>query len=175
MKHLPSFSLALGLLASGPVALAGDPGTKYCFGVDCPCSNDDPTGGCVNSSGQGARLDATGSSSVSADDAVFTVTHMAPHAVSIILASRDQSAVPFRDGLWCLGSGAHRLEQHLNSGSAGSVQFTSAVQRLRDVSVTVSPGETWNFQVWFRDSPAKNTPCGQKHNLTNGYSIDYTP
>jgi hypothetical protein len=175
MKNITLVSIALGLLASAPAALADDPGSKFCFGVDCPCGNDDPTGGCVNSSGHGAQLDASGTSSVTADDAVFTATHMPAHAVSIILASRNQSAIPFRDGLWCLGSGARRLEQHLNSGNQGSVRFTGVVQRLCDVSVTVSPGETVNFQVWFRDSPAKSTPCGQKHNLTNGYSIDYTP
>jgi len=174
MNPFASFSLVLGLLWISPVVQTGGPGIKYCFGVACPCGNNDPSGGCVNSSGQGARLDATGTSSVSADDLVFHATHMSTHSVSIILAGQDQSAMPFRDGLWCLGTGAHRLEQHLNSGHQGAVDFTGIVQRLRDVFVTVSPGETWNFQVWFRDAPAKNTPCGQKHNLTNGYSVDFT-
>jgi hypothetical protein len=60
MKNITLVSLALGLLASAPAALADDPGSKFCFGVDCPCGNDDPTGGCVNSSGHGAQLDASG-------------------------------------------------------------------------------------------------------------------
>ena len=41
-------------------------------GATCPCGNLDPSGGCTNSTGSGARLIASGSTSVSKDNLVFS-------------------------------------------------------------------------------------------------------
>jgi hypothetical protein len=44
-----------------------------------------------------------------------------------------------------------------------------------------TPGSTYNFQAWTRDvlcGPPPDpcpSPCGQNNNLTNAYSVVYTP
>ena len=38
-------------------------GIPFCFGVGCPCGNDDPNAGCANSTGSGALLEGSGSAS----------------------------------------------------------------------------------------------------------------
>ncbi|MCB9913911.1 MAG: hypothetical protein H6828_02035 [Planctomycetes bacterium] len=46
--------------------------TAYCFGVGCPCGNDDAGAGCRNGTGAGALLTSTGSSSISAGNLVLS-------------------------------------------------------------------------------------------------------
>ena len=56
-----------------------------------------------------------------------------------------------------------------------SVSFFSdqgEVRAVRDVSLTISAGQTWNFQCWYRDALS---PCGITNNLSNGLSVDFTP
>ena len=68
MKEL----VALACLLSPVVVVPGDePGTPFCFGVGCPCGNDDPNAGCMNGTGQGALLTGSGSASISSDDLTF--------------------------------------------------------------------------------------------------------
>ncbi len=171
---MTAITLAAFALA-GPSSVAQEPGTPYCFGTQCPCGNNDPTGGCINSSGQGALLTAAGSTSVAADDLVFTVTRMSLHSVSLLIMSDTQAMVPFFNGQLCLGGGLKRMFKHLNSGHAGSVTFESIVEGYQETNVIIRPGDTSHFQVWFRDVPAHLTACGASANMTNGYMVVFTP
>jgi hypothetical protein len=150
-------------------------GTPYCFGVGCPCGNDSPTTGCVNSSGVGALLDATGSASVSAADLGLSMTGLATNSVTLVVLSTQTADKPFKDGKLCLGGSVKRLWKHLNSGKDGTLQVPGLLNLLAigPPFLSVQPGDAWNFQAWYRDPNA--SPCGNKSNLTNGYAITFVP
>lgn len=166
-------ALGLAALAASPVQSA-ELGTAYCFGVGCPCGNDDPTGGCMNSSGHGARLVAVGSTSVAAADLAYQGTNMATNALSLLVVSPNQRRNPFGDGFLCVGPGMYRMRKHLNSGQDGALVFTNVMQWYAAYGLVMQPGETWNAQVWFRDT-AHGGVCDGRSNTTNGYTVTLTP
>ena len=169
--------IAALLLPLSTSSLGGDePGTPYCFGNGCPCENDDADAGCINSSGVGSLLTAAGSASITADDITFTATDMSTTSVSLLVGSETATGgAPFFNGLLCMGGSLKRFWKHLNSGHRGTVTFDEIIAGYQTTGVVITPGETWNFQVWFRDSPPNQTPCGQSANTTNGYTVTFEP
>jgi len=176
MRTILGVLLVLGLSAA--LAAAGDtgPGTAYCFGTDCPCGNDDPTAGCINSTGVGGLLTVTGSSSIAANDLAFHGSQLPRNSVTLAVLGTGSGVMPFGDGKFCLAGGPiTRMPQHLNSGDLGMASFYNVCDAMTLSGVPLTPGLTLNFQIWNRDAPAKDTPCGRKANLTNAYSITFTP
>jgi len=158
-----------------PASFGGDGlGTTYCFGNGCPCDNDDPNAGCANSTGVGTLATAIGSVSIAADDFQLIGTQMPTNSVSIVLASRTQQTFLFRDGLLCMGFPFTRLQVHRNSHQVGSVRFDHIVSKFEEQGLTLIPGDTFNFQIWHRDS-GNDSPCGEKSNLSNGVTITFEP
>ena len=47
----------------------------------------------------------------------------------------------------------------LNSGPTGEFQFTTDLTNLPQ-GVVIQPGESWNFQAWFRQNSSSNTTDG---------------
>ncbi|MFT5151019.1 MAG: hypothetical protein ACI841_001005, partial [Planctomycetota bacterium] len=94
--------------------------TPYCFcAAGAPCGNIDPTAGCRNSTGAGALLSASGSSSVTLDDMVLTVSSMPTFQFGIVYyGAAAIGPFPFGDGQRCVGGGTCRLGL-MNSGAAG--------------------------------------------------------
>lgn len=170
-------ALGLSLTLFAPSSNAGEPGTAYCFGVACPCGNDDAGAGCVNSSGAGALLTVAGSDSLTAGDLDFHGSSMPIHAVTIVITAPQQQALPFKDGKLCVAGKLTRLFKHNNTGQSGSVDFLDVHGSfaLNTPPHVFSAGETANFQLWYRDAPAAQSPCGGKSNLTNGYQITFVP
>ena len=39
----------------------------------------------------------------------------------------------------------------------------------------ITPGTTWHFHAWHRDAAPGPGPCGTGANLTNLYSVTFTP
>lgn len=153
-----------------------DPGTPYCFGVACPCGNGVPDAGCTNSSGLGGRLTATGSNSIAADDLVFLGTQLPKNAVTLVALATGQAQKSFADGMLCLGDAVWRLPQHLNSGHSGTATYSGiAGMILVQAHFPLTPGDTLHFQIWNRDMPSNQTPCGGGANLTNGYTVTFAP
>lgn len=154
-----------------------EPGTPYCFGVGCPCGNDDPGAGCVNSSGSGALLSATGSSSVAAHDLDMQLSGLPASSITILVIGDQQQSLPFNDGRLCIGGQTWRLLAYQDSGPAGAVDFTD-VQALfaqNSPPVIFAAGDGWNFQSWYRDSPGNMNTCGLKSNLSNAYAVTFAP
>lgn len=174
-SSLLALGLALAVLA--PSSVAGDPGTAYCFGVACPCGNDDAGAGCANSTGIGALFTASGSNSVSASDLNFHGTLFPKNCVTIVITAPGQQALPFFDGKLCVSGQLTRLFKHNNTGQAGATDFNNVLGLFaQNVPAKIfAAGETANFQMWYRDAPAELSPCGGKSNLTNGYSITFAP
>lgn len=159
---------------------ADDPAVPYCFADqgDCPCGLDYPGGGCPNTSGAGGVLEATGTSSVASDDLRFHAYQLLPNQFGLYFMGRAQIRGMFGGGLRCVGAGGLEIfrfpvepisaDGTLDLGP-GIAQYT-----LDNFLPTghILAGDTWNFQVWYRD-PA--TDCSLEFNLTNGVSITFTP
>ena len=132
----------------------------------------------VNSSGAPASIIAAGSAVAMDNDVTLTNTGMPANAFGFFIVSQTQgfTANPGgSEGNLCLGGAIGRYVgpgQIQNSGPAGMI---SLVLDLTDVpqplgSVAVASGETWNFQMWFRDTSAAGTPTS---NFSNGVQIDF--
>jgi len=156
-----------------------DPGDPYCYGVGCPCGNDHPQAGCVDSTGAGAVLWAAGTSSVAADDLALTAFNVPPGQFGIYFMGGGQIQLPFGDGLRCVGSGGRGIFRFLpprSSGATGVLTLGPGIVAHTRASFApagqIDAGDTWNFQAWFRD-PAG--PCGSAFNLSNAVAVGFTP
>ena len=156
---------------------------RYCFCHDgAPCGNTDPVAGCANSTGSGARLTPSWSSSnsVARDNLVLTARRIPSHQFGLIYLGANQVRVPFGDGLRAVhpgppGFGYQRLPAQ-NSGAAGTLQAGPGLVEYWTShwggAGTITSGSTWNFQAYYRD-PAG--PCGFGFNLSNAVSVTFAP
>jgi hypothetical protein len=74
-------------------------------------------------------------------------------------------------GNLCLGGSIGRYsDQAQGSGPDGRIELAIDLTAVPTAGppVSVHPGETWNFQCWFRDVVA-----GPTSNFTDGVSIDF--
>jgi len=165
-------TFALAALSSAPL-FSTELGTAYCFGVNCPCGNDDPTGGCINTSGVGAQLAALGSASVAAGDLAFRASRLPTASLSLLVISPNQRNIPFDDGRLCVGPGMVRMRSHNNSAQSGSVTFDNLYATCATYGTVPGAGQTWNAQVWYRDTDHQGV-CGGRANLTNAYTVTLT-
>ncbi|MFT7669377.1 MAG: subtilisin-like proprotein convertase family protein [Planctomycetota bacterium] len=155
-----------------PFALAG-----FCFGdgsaAACPCGNGgDGTVGCANSSGFGARLDASGLGSVSNDSLVLSASGVSPSRPGLFFEGQTLHnaglGVVFGDGLRCAGAPIRRLDI-VFSDADGLAQSTSAIS----LSSNLQAGDSRAYQYWYRDG--RGAPCGSSFNLTNGLLLTWLP
>ena len=133
----------------------------------CPCNNasaPDSGDGCAHSGGVGARLVATGSNSVSADDLVLEL-QQAPTQKSVVFVQGPlMPAAPFAAGLRCVGAPSIRLEARVTNALGSCSTSVSIVTRG-----ALTAGVTRGYQAWFRD-PAG--PCGPS-NWSAALRIDW--
>ncbi len=91
----------------------------------------------------------------------------------MILGGSAQNHVPFAgggQGTLCVGGTVARF-QHLagQTDAGGSLRHWIDLERMPPpLGTVVQPGETWNFQVWYRDMNP-----GPTSNFTNGLSITF--
>jgi len=177
------------LMANSLVYVAGggipEPGTAHCFGNaadgnPCPCGNDndgtDPKGGCRHDESlAGARLDATGIASVTADSIILHGSRgPASNATLFFQGTNDIDGAGYTlgDGIRCAGGGVIRLGV-VWTDAAGEASTWPTVITTRSASQghAISPGETLHYQWWIRDPGG--SPCGHDSNTSNGYSIPW--
>ncbi len=154
--------------ATGLVFCAGDGS-----GTPCPCGNDAAAGtqgGCLNSLGVAARLEAVGQASLTSDTVQLRGSNMPNGNALYFQGTTQQSAglgAPFGDGLRCAGGTIVRLGTKLNAAGAstypGSGDASVSVRGL-----IVAPG-TRTYQVWYRNAAAYCT--ASTFNLTNGLQV----
>lgn len=153
------------------VRVVASTGSTYCFGdgsgATCPCGNLGAAGeGCLNSSGSGALLDATGSASVSNDTLSFSSTQLPANKSSLLFTGVLELPATqiLGDGLLCTGGLLTRLGV-VNSSATGEANWGGGLIGTYGWNA----GETRYFQVWYRDTAT--SPCAQAFNTSNGYAI----
>ncbi|WP_145205438.1 choice-of-anchor O protein [Planctomycetes bacterium Poly30] len=154
-------------------------GTIVCLGdgtgTPCPCGNESATDtgeGCMNSTGRGALLTATGSDSVAADDLLLGVEGLPSSTFALLFMAPNygpyfSSGFMNGDGLTCLGSPAARVAI-VQADAAGVLQFPTGLAS----TWTLDAGDTGVFQAGYRDA---SSTCGFGFNITNALSVSFQP
>ncbi|MCP5022140.1 MAG: hypothetical protein GY930_10220 [bacterium] len=150
-------------------------GASYTFSIGPEITNYcNPTS--PNSAGSFAFISDTGSPFVAVNDFGLHVGGLPPGVFGYFLNSPGQGFVANpggSQGNLCLGGGLS-IGRHLlslqDSGVAGVMDYALD---LNDVPtslgpVAVQPGETWNFQAWYRDQNP-----GSTSNFSDGLSVRF--
>lgn len=157
------------LFASAPLA-----GSSICDGSlgNCPCGNNSSSGaGCMNSTGNGAALETTGTASVAVDALRFHATQM-PIATPAVLFT-GTSAVdggigqPFKDGLLCTNTQSMRMGVRF-ADAIGAASWGPGIALEGDFTA----GTVRFFQVWYRD--AGLSLCGNGSNTSNAMRVSFS-
>ena len=147
----------------------GSPGSY--LQVGCPGLGVDYCSSNANSTGQAAFLTASGSLGVADNALTLGVVGLPSFQVGYFLMSQTQGSVPGfggSQGVLCLGGSIVRFDRHLLSTGAGSeVSFSPDLLDLPQ-DIVIQPGETWNFQLWYRDKNPSTTS-----NTSNGRSLTF--
>lgn len=108
-----------------------------------------------NSTGLGAALQALGTPDASANDLEFSATELPLNTMGFLVMSTAETFVPgYRGhvGNLCLGPRQVRFAQDvLDSGPTGTMSFAPDFDALPN-GAAFTPGSTWNFQLWYRDT-----------------------
>jgi formylglycine-generating enzyme required for sulfatase activity len=151
-------------LATGGLATA-QIGTNYC------------TPAVANSTGAPAVISGSGSAVVPANNLGLTSSGLPQGAAAYFLCSRTQSFVQNPSGSagnLCLGNPIGRVVGGviLNAGLLGTVYVAADLNAMPQPSgtVVVLPGETWNFQCWYRDAVGGNATS----NFSDGLEVLFT-
>ena len=150
------------------------PAQPYCFGIQCPCGNEDPDAGCGNLGidadfSSGALLTASGSNSLVADDLVLTLAGLKSGAPGIVYTGLGRVNQPFFDGLRCVSGSALRYAIRKADGLG---QLSVGPGEVVAAGIATTAGETRHYQGWYRDSGG---PCGSNVNYSNALSITWVP
>ena len=103
----------------------------------------------ANSAGAGAVMSTSGSTSISANDLVLLATAAPPGQFGLFFFGNGQQSVPLGDGTLCVGGTLYRLPVVTVDGG-GTASFPLDLTNLPG-SQTIAPGDSKNFQFWFRD------------------------
>jgi hypothetical protein len=146
--------------SDGPLsgAALGALGTPFCSAV-------------ANSSGLPAAIAAFGSEAATDDDLVLHAVCLPEGQFGYFLASQTQAQPPVtppgRQGVLCLAGniGRYTTTAQIIQGPTGSIQVDLTSIPVNPPTA-VLPGDTWNFQCWYRD----NNP-GPTSNFTDAVSV----
>ncbi len=160
-------------------------GASSCFGdgsaTPCPCGNDDTQhaghGGCLNQSGNGARLSVRGSRSIAEDTLLFDVEGASPSTFGVLVSGDNLLGggsgvigAPPAEGLRCVGGAATRHgSRALDPGGANTNSWNASLQLNGFVA-----GQTRHFQLRYRVDPLVG-PCGTDQNTSQAISVTFCP
>ena len=138
----------------------GDPnlGTVYC----------DPA--VPNSTGFPGEITVTGSDVVADDDLTLTATNLPTNSnigYFIMGTGMNTSTPPGSAGPICVSPGILRYLPPIENTNEMPGGFERVVGTSGPQSGNITPGSTWNFQAWHRDSIAGTS------NLTNAVSVTF--
>ena len=144
---------------------SGSLGTRYC----------DP--GALNSAGTSGTMLAAGSLTIPSNALTIAASDLPSNSFAFFLTSQTQGNVSNpggSQGNLCLGGAIGRYVgpgQIVNSGATGEVSLALDLTQMPQPTgfVTVQPGETWNFQAWYRDAVGGTATS----NFTDGLAITF--
>jgi hypothetical protein len=131
----------------------------------------------VNSTGVFADLSASGSTLVAEDDVTLVAQRLPLNSFGVFLVGTTRALVPGYNGsvgALCLGGGIGlytRPGEVLSSGLAGELALglDLASTPVPGGATSVMPGDTWHFQVWYRDT----TLPGPVSNFSSGLTLQF--
>ncbi|MFT4542949.1 MAG: hypothetical protein ACI841_004999 [Planctomycetota bacterium] len=122
-----------------------------------------------NSAGSGAQIGYGGSSSITADDLLLTVTACPTSQFGIFYYAQNPIQQAFGDGFRCAAGSVNRLAL-LTTNILGEASQPLDYGNPPTPAGLITPGSTWLFQFWFRD-PAG--PGGTGFNLSDGLEVEF--
>ena len=162
----------LALVGLAPLAVAGgECGRRSCPGPVSYCSTS------PNSVGPGAVISWTGTPSPSADNFHLVSTGCPPGQFLMYYYGGGQLAIPFGNGLRCVGNGGvglFRFQPFLIDGTGTAIMKVDYHRPPAGIGGGLGqwvPGDTWYCQGWYRD-PAGG---GAQFNLTGGLQVQVCP
>jgi hypothetical protein len=178
--HTAGGTLTGDITTQAVIRIAPEP-AGFCYGepLACPCGNAGGLGeGCANSTGAGAHLTATGTTSVSDDDLVLVATQVPTGQFGVFVVGGGTNNIVFGDGLRCVSpgpTGLHRFNPPNGSSPTGVMSrgpgIVSYSQNFPSGGA-IQAGNTYYFQAWFRDP--FSGPCGSGFNLSNGLEVTFS-
>jgi hypothetical protein len=120
-----------------------------------------------NSTGNPAAIGFTGSPSIAANTFTLTATNCPANSPSLFFYGTAQDLAPFGNGNRCVGGTMWRLPI-VTTTPGGTISHLLNFPSLAGPS-SITPGSTWNFQFWFRDS----TVGPAFFNTSNGLSATF--
>ena len=128
----------------------------------------------TNSSGLPGSIGGTGSDVALDNNLTLTVSGLPDGQFSYFVASQTQGNTPNpggSQGVLCLGAPIARFNANVLVVSGGQVNLAvdlTAVPLPPSFSHSVMPGESWNFQLWYRD-----TNPGATSNFSDGLAVTF--
>lgn len=138
------------------------------------CAFDAPLAYCPgspNSTGSPATLADQGSTSLALNDLRFTVAGGPPGEKGVVIQGTQQAQNPFGNGTLCLGGSVQRILPPVTLSAEGKGIHVVDFEDPTQPTAQITPGSTWYFQFWYRDSAAG---IGD-FNLSNGLSATFCP
>ncbi len=153
----------------GAVEVGAEPVIATERGATCPppqhyCSST------PNSSGSAAVMGWSGAPGVGANNFGLVVSDAAAGQFGIFYYGGDQVSIPFGNGTRCVGGSVFRLPV-ITTDSSGGAAFPMDLTAPPQPAGQIGPGQTWNFQFWFRDPPAG----GAGFDLSDGLEVSFCP
>lgn len=128
--------------------------------------------GNVNSTGLPSALSAFGSTFVADNLVTLTSSQLPLNQFGYYITSQTQGFIPFpggSQGNLCLSGSVGRYSSSIgSSGSTGLISLALDLSQTPQPAgpVSISPGESWNWQLWHRDQ-------GGNSNFTDGIQITF--
>lgn len=145
-------------------------GRVLCVGAEaaCPCLNPGGPGeGCANSTGRGAFLRASGSTSVLRGDLSLWAEGLPPQGLVLLFVGSETvhggAGMPFGEGLRCVQGAVRRLGV-VRAGVDGSAELGALLRG----APAPSPGDARVYQVLYPDPAGQ---CATGFNLSAGLEL----
>jgi hypothetical protein len=126
----------------------------------------------TNSETSGAVLTARGSYSLSQNDLELYTLLTPSNEFGIAFCGANQTTgSPFGDGQLCVQGPHYRFGPPVLSNDQNELFFPLDSTQQPNGFSQITPGSTWNFQLWYRDGAS----VGAGHNLSSALGITFAP